>query len=189
MALEPDSVIEVVREVVDTSLVTSDQELPALTDALRTSPLANAALRVAVRVCEAVLVLKSLALVPLSVDMSTLLKLIVGAVKSMLTDPVSAEVSTEPSLPAVSAKFPPAVTEKVAVPAVSSPLRVSAQVWSEPLAPAVPVSPSIVQAGLPCSVSEGVMVNVTTSPDLAWAVLELSEAIAICSVGAVVSRV
>ena len=41
-----------------------------------------AALRVAVRVWAAVLVLKSLELVPVSAEMSTLLKLIVGAVVS-----------------------------------------------------------------------------------------------------------
>ena len=50
----------------------SVQDEPSLTDICRMSSFAMAALRVAVRVWEAVLVLKSVALVPESVEMSTL---------------------------------------------------------------------------------------------------------------------
>ena len=60
--------------------------------------------------------------------MSMLPTVTVGAVKSMLTEPESALVSVAPLLPATSAKVPPPVTEKVAAPAVSSPLRVRAHV-------------------------------------------------------------
>jgi hypothetical protein len=83
IALEPDRVIAVLSEVPAAVLWSSlVHEEPALTEVCRMSSEARAALRVAVRVWEAVLVLKSLSLVPLSVDMSTLLKLIVGAVVS-----------------------------------------------------------------------------------------------------------
>jgi hypothetical protein len=72
----------VLSEVVETLLVTSVHEEPELTDALRMSSDAIAALRVAVRVWAAVLVMKSVAEEPVSAEMSTLLKLMVGAVVS-----------------------------------------------------------------------------------------------------------
>ena len=76
MELEPASVMAVLRltsgEPV-TSVVTVLQLLPASTETLSMSSDAMAALRVAVRVCAAVLVLKSPALVPVSSEMSTLL--------------------------------------------------------------------------------------------------------------------
>ena len=85
IALEPDRVIEVLRStsgVPVTSLVTVFQLEPASTETLRMSSPSMAALNVAVRVWAAVLVLKSSSAVPVSAEMSTLLKLIVGAVVS-----------------------------------------------------------------------------------------------------------
>ena len=87
MALVPARVIAVLSETSGlpvTSLVTVLQLEPASTETLRMSSEAMAALRVAVRVWEAVFVLKSSAAVPLSVEISTLLKLIVGAVVSRM---------------------------------------------------------------------------------------------------------
>ena len=85
MELEPASVMAVSRSTSGdpvTSVVTVLQLLPASTDTLRMSSDAIAALRVAVRSWAAVLVLKSPELVPVSAEMSTLEKLIVGAVVS-----------------------------------------------------------------------------------------------------------
>ena len=83
IALEPDRVIAVLRAVPAAVLWSSlVHEEPASTEVCRMSSDAMAALRVAVSVWAAVLVLKSLSLVPVSAEMSTLLKLIVGAVVS-----------------------------------------------------------------------------------------------------------
>ena len=87
MALVPDRVIAVLSETSGdpvTSLVTVLQLEPASTETLRISSEAIAALSVAVRVWDAVLVLKSLDEVPVSAEMSTLLKLMVGAVVSRM---------------------------------------------------------------------------------------------------------
>ena len=76
-------VIEVLREVPSAVAWSSlDHAPPSLTDVCSMSSDAMAPLRVAVRVWAAVLVLKSESEVPVSAEMSTLLKLIVGAVVS-----------------------------------------------------------------------------------------------------------
>jgi hypothetical protein len=87
MALVPDRVIAVLSETSGdpvTSLVTVLQLEPASTETLRISSEAIAALSVAVRVWDAVFVMKSVADEPVSAEMSTLLKLLVGAVVSRM---------------------------------------------------------------------------------------------------------
>ena len=81
MLLDPERVIEVLREVPSPVAWSSlEYELPAFTETCRVSPETRAALSVAVSVWAAVLVLKSSSAVPVSAEMSTLLKLMVGAV-------------------------------------------------------------------------------------------------------------
>ena len=87
----------------------------------------------------------------------------VGAVKSMVTEPESAVVSAAPVFPAASTWLP---HEKVAAPAVSSPLIVRVAVQDVPEPPIVAASPSMVHAR-DVTVSETVMVRVIVSPLLA----------------------
>ena len=98
-----------------------------------------------------------------------------AAVKSMDTDPLSADVSAEPVLPAASVWLP---HENVAAPSVSSPLIVRAAVQEVPEPPMVADSPSMVQARA-VTVSLAVMVSVIVSPLFANPLLLLLVVIAI----------
>jgi hypothetical protein len=83
MLLEPDNVIEVeipVPEISPPPTVAQDE--PALTDDCNVSPDANPVLRVAVTVCAAVFVLKSLLEEPVSALISIDPIVVVGAVVS-----------------------------------------------------------------------------------------------------------
>ena len=106
-----------------------------------------------------------------------------GAVRSTVTVPVSTEVSVLPVFPAASTKL---AQETPRVPSVSSPLRVSRDVQDVPEPPIVVVSPSIVQTRL-VTVSDAVIVSVTSSPLLARVVTSLSDAIDMVRVGRSVS--
>ena len=83
IALVPDRVIAVLSAVPSPEAWSSlAHEDPALTEVCRMSSAAIAALSVAVSVWAAVCVMKSVAEEPVSAEMSTLLKLMVGAVVS-----------------------------------------------------------------------------------------------------------
>jgi hypothetical protein len=101
--LEPDSVNEV--EIVVPEISEPDtvvQEEPALTEDCTDSPADNPVLRVAVTVCAAVFVLKSLLEEPVSALIAIDPIVVVGAVKSIFTAPEVAVVSVAPVLPVAS---------------------------------------------------------------------------------------